>query len=336
MDRNNTNRRGRALNSVTVRALWIALVGTACATEPVTDIPRRLVQGDGLDVTYAFEQLALLHYGSADGEIGYVEGPEMAPSGPESFWVDDDGHVFICDSINQRIQQLSPAGRVLGHRDIGFSGNDLAVDRNGEMFVLDRSRRLVEQIGARGERRGAIPLSQRHVDTAFNLRVVNDQVRLASVMQDEAVLGRMQSGTMALLGKPEAPASIPGLSGRSQQRFATIRSPHRSADIDVYTDRAETVDKLRLPVEDVASVVFLGEDDAGNSYFQVETSEGHSGVNLSVYGLDTRGDLSSMITNLPNDYYVWTAKLLQVDRHGDIYQMLPTSTAVEINVWRRR
>jgi hypothetical protein len=42
-----------------------------------------------------------------------------------------------------------------------------------------------------------------------------------------------------------------------------------------------------------------------------------------------------IIQNLPNDYYVWTAKLLQVSDSRDVYQALPTREAVQVNGWQR-
>jgi hypothetical protein len=329
-----SRQRGRGLCRAILWMGW-AVAAWSCTTRAPLGVERRLVEGDGKGASYTLTQLAVFPYGSSEGQIGLFQAPEMAPSGPESFWVDGQGQIYICDSVNEQVKKLSPAGKLIGQQAIGFAGNDLAVDDNGEMFVLDRSRWVVEQIGANGQQHGVLQLERQQVETAFNLRVAGGQVLLGSVQQSEAVLGQLQAGKTVLRSAIAAATPGSGVKGLTEQRFRTLRNPRHRAEIDVLDSSEEVLDRLLLPVERVASVVFLGEDKAGNSYFQLETSDSDRGVKLSVYCLDKARNLDTVIENLPNDYYVWTAKLLQVSDSGDVYQVLPTREAVQVNVWQR-
>ncbi len=337
MKRVKPNREGALFRRAAVIVAGGALVAaSSCKTEPDGGVPRRVVEGTGQNTTYALRQIAVLSYGSGDVELGLFEAPEIGANGPESFWIDDAGQIHVCDSVNQKVKTFSPAGALVGQTPLGFAGNDLAVDERGDVFVLDRARRVVEHISPAGEKRGAIHLERHHVDTAFTLRATADQVLLDSVMQKQAVLGEMHGGTMALRASVSAPTMRSGIAGRAERRFKTARNIDHQAEIDVFDQGNHVIDRLLLPLDNVASVVFLGEDRAGNNYYQLELSDRDGGVSLSVYCLDQAGNLDSVIENIPNNYYVWTAKLLQVADSGDIYQMLPTDKAVELNVWERQ
>lgn len=318
-------------------AICMLNIAFGCTTKTDAGIDRRIVQRNAKQTFYIKHQIAVFPYGDGDAELGLLQAPEMGANGPESFWVEDSGQIYICDTVNQKIKKLSRTGELLDQISLDFAGNDLAVDSNGDMFVLDRARRLVEQVNGFGKKRGAIQLDRHHVETAYNLRVVKDRVLLSSVMQEEKVLGKMHSGKMALRMSVGAQTPIVGgVVGRTERRFKTLRNERRQAEIDVFGKENQVLDSLLMPLENVASVVFLGEDRFGNSYYQLEVLESDRSVSLNVYCLDKRGNIDSAIENIPNNYYVWTAKLLQVAASGDVYQVLPTEDGVEVNVWERQ
>lgn len=66
---------------------------------------------------------------------------KMAPGeirSPHSLWVTQDGNVYVCDRLNNRIQIFSPAGDFVGQW-VGLTWpTDLFVDGNGEFFVAER------------------------------------------------------------------------------------------------------------------------------------------------------------------------------------------------------
>jgi hypothetical protein len=52
--------------------------------------------------------------------------------------------------------------------------------------------------------------------------------------------------------------------------------------------------------------------------------------------LSESGEFHDAVENIQNNYFVWLGKMLQVDKKGNIYQVLPTENNVKINVWERQ
>lgn len=286
---------------------------------------------DSSGTTYSLKNTAVLAYGNGREQIGRISNGDVT-AGPESFWVDKNGQMYVCDTVNKKIKVYSAAGVLLEEKDMGFAATDLVVADNGDMFVLDMSRGVVEQIGPDGRKKASLELKGKLAETAARLRVDGNEVALQTHEQYEVVL--TQDGTADLLSEISEMSARLGLKGLDGKRFQTLRNELRQGEIIVFNDTGTVIRKVTLPVEgQVASIVYLGQDLIDNSYFQVETSA-VSGVELSVYRLDPNGNVASVIPQIPNDYSTWTAKLLEVDKAGNIHQMLPTPGGVQINMWQ--
>ncbi|MBN2020810.1 MAG: hypothetical protein JW749_11375 [Sedimentisphaerales bacterium] len=284
---------------------------------------------------YILKRLARLEYGSGKDQIGLLDVPDIPRSGPESFWVNDKGEIYICDTVNASIKQFSPDGKFLNEYPMGFNCSDLAVGEEGNLFVLDRSRRLLHQF-TKDEKQAAVQLIDRQLmERADILSFSGNKLVMISVEQEEHEIGEFKDGKFLLLERTNSQGKK-GIMGRKQTRFLTIKTHSKRGEIGILGKEGEIQKKITLPVEQVASIVFLGQDDKGNFYIQVERTKAEGiGINLSVYCLDSEGSVDSVIENIPNNYLVWTAKLLQVNANGDIYQVLPIREGVEINVWMR-
>jgi hypothetical protein len=284
---------------------------------------------------YTFEQIAILEYGGADDQIGLVNEPEMERCGPNSFAVTERGDIYILDSVNQKVKIFSASGKLLRLQDIDFVASDLAVDDNGDMFLFDATRRVVEHIDVNGERQKSIQIDEL-ARKAFSLQAIDGEVIFYTADQRATVLSQNLQGKTVLV-ETLALSSKKGMKGRNGKRFKTLRNSNRIGEIYILDADSKALNTITLPIENVASITFLGQDKDGNSYFQLEISEKDvQGVVLSVYCLDNDDHLQSVIENMPNNYFVWTAKLLQVDAKGNIFQVLPTEENVQINVWKRQ
>lgn len=278
---------------------------------------------------YQYQQVTTLQYGSADDQIGLIIEDNMPPSGPESFWVDNAGFIYVCDSVNKQVKKINPAGKIMAQKAVDFSANDIAVDNSGNIFLFDRSRRVIQQFSADGKT-DEIDISKELNDTAFGLKIVDDELVFETGCQSQVQL--TENKTLKSNGDVKN-----GIKGNNGKRFNVLRNMERKGEIDVTDENGNVLDLLVLPVDNVASIVFLGQDKKGNSYFQVEISKQDiQGVSLNVYCLNSDGDIDSVIADIPNNYYVWTAKLLQLGKNGDIYQVLPTEDNVQVNVWKRK
>ena len=86
---------------------------------------------------YQFQQIITLQYGPGADQVGLSIEYEMPPCGPESFWVDNAGFVYLCDSVNKQVKKINSAGKVMLQKTVDFSANDIAVDDAGNTSEED-------------------------------------------------------------------------------------------------------------------------------------------------------------------------------------------------------
>ena len=287
---------------------------------------------------YFYKQICVLEYGSEIDEIGLINEHEMEPIGPRSFWVNNKGQIYILDSVNQRIKILSDYGKLLGHHNINFMGSELVVDDNGDMFVFDPARSAVEQVDQSGKNLGAIKIDSRG-KVPHGLRILNGDVIFS-------LTDRKATQTIALTNKIKGKSKLiepftildhDGMKGFANKYFNTfLQRSKRKAGVFIFDKDNEELDLINFPIENVSSIRFINEDQNNNSYFRFEISDPNvKGVELSVYYLGAKREFHSAVINMPNNYFVWTSKLVQVDEKGNIYQVLPTENNVQINKWTR-
>lgn len=323
-----------AAQKVTVRAV-------KPADDPIRTLPAPLRAASGgtkrgaggsVETTYSLKHTTVLAYGKSHEQLGRISNGDVT-GGPESFWVDKNGRIYICDTINGKIKVFSPSGVLLEEKAMGFAATDMVVADNGDMFVLDMNRTVVEQFGPDGQKKGSVVLKGRLAESGSKLRVEGNEVALQTNDQTEVAL--MEEGKSDLRSEVSEKSAKAGLKGLNGKRFQTLRNELRQGEVTIFDESGAVLKKLTLPVEgQVASIVYLGQDQADHSYFQVETSA-ESGVDLSVYSLDPDGNVVGALPQIPNDYASWTAKLLEIDGAGNIYQMLPTESGVQMNTWQR-
>ncbi|MDH5768013.1 MAG: hypothetical protein OEZ31_03535, partial [Nitrospirota bacterium] len=92
-------------------------------------------------------------YGSGKGEVGAFSGPEGSSRGPLSFNVDDEGNIYICDTVNERIQIFSTNGIYQSTIPLkkGTIATDIAVDKKGFVYILDYTVSKLYQYDKTGE-----------------------------------------------------------------------------------------------------------------------------------------------------------------------------------------
>jgi sugar lactone lactonase YvrE len=88
-----------------------------------------------------------ISYGKGKEDIGAYNRGEGAAMGPRSFTVDIMGNVYICDTVNERIQIYSPSGEYLSTISLaeGTVADDIVVDSAGSVYVYDDSIGLLSQ-----------------------------------------------------------------------------------------------------------------------------------------------------------------------------------------------
>jgi len=268
-------------------------------------------------------------YGKGSNQLGAVSTPGVERQGPASFAVDDQGNLFVCDTVNGRIKAFSPEGKTI--LDIAAAGAlvDLALDEAGNIFAFDGRSGALAAYDPTGKPISAIPIPPDLLPKAQNLRLVGGRIVLVGRDQEEFELGSLKEGE---LKKREKIAVSKGLAAESGKSYAALRASESLAELEIR--EGEETRRVGFPLPRLASVAFLGEDGSGNVYLQVEQSrEKGPGVDLGVIKLDPEMNPVAMIEKIPNNYSNWTARLLQINRRGDVFQMLPNSDGVALNRW---
>ena len=290
---------------------------------------------------FKFKNLAKLSYGQDERQVGLLDEKETL-QGPESFWVDEDGLIYILDSVISRINVLGEDGTFLKTIALKIQGNDIAVSPGGQIFIFQQMTGTIHCLDHGGRSAAVLEISQELLKIPRYFRMTEDGLSIFNSDLNEFFLtrsGKSSDGAVEFLTVPKNVAGQ-GLKIKNNRVVKVTKNIDRTASIDLgQIDRSVPPISAKVDSCAIASIEFLGQDDSERLYFQVESfksSEPASGVKLSVYVMDLAGKELCRVENIPNNYYTWTTKLLHVTSKGDIYQMLPMPEGVQINVWMRQ
>jgi hypothetical protein len=107
-------------------------------------------------------------WGAGPGDVGLEQGRNLPPVGGSAFDVDEGGTVYVLDQANRRLLRWSRGSRTPGAIPLSINGTlaDLAVDRDGTMYVLETTKAsdrapLLRTFGADGSGRGSSEVGER-------------------------------------------------------------------------------------------------------------------------------------------------------------------------------
>ena len=287
--------------------------------------------GQGEQLAYSRSVAATFEYGSEPTQLGRRVGPERRPIGPVSFAVDAAGRLAIADDVNGRVQVYSPAGQLA--RSLPARGwiHDLVFDKAGDLYTLDVDGVVASHDVETGQTKWRGSLTAGLARTLGLFGVVGETVDLRS--PDQA------SQPLVQAGKP-----VPIAEQAAKRKGA--KSPSGAYYTTSYRDRGHVyrldgqgtiVRDISLGLSDVASVVFLAEDRAGNVYVQVERFISRDAANhkvgVEVRRFDSRGNLTATIALAPVTYVEMSRSTVVTD-DGTVYQLLPTESGVSLLRWQ--
>jgi len=280
-----------------------------------------------------YTHIASLPYGKGPGEVGRIHVEGMERQGPQSFAVDDQGNIYLCDTVNGRVQVISPQGKPISQIQVGGHISDLAVDEKGNIFVLSESRGAIQQFGSDGSFKAEIPVDRALLSEKDTLAFQLGGVCLRSRDQRDCEIGRIENDM--LRGTTAKKTVETGVKGGKDIFYATRKESGEGGQLTIMDAGGSVLRNVKIDVPRLASIVFLGDDGNGNIYLQVEKSKDEGrGVDLGVLKLDRDGNVVGSVENIPNVYTNWTARLLQINGKGDVYQMLPGDKGVDLNMWK--
>ncbi|MFQ3633559.1 hypothetical protein [Roseiflexus sp.] len=257
--------------------------------------------------------------------------------GPQSFGVDRQGNIAICDTANRRVQVFAADGtyRMTIPVEAPAAPADIAVDDAGNLYVLDDTHGTLDRYDPQGR------LQQRITVVVEQLRgplhIVGETLYLSGETGDRPI-GVIALGELApVAGASDVMpvGSLPGIVGRTSGRLYAVRKvdPTRGI-VEVVDAKGTSMQAISVVVPQLASIRFLQEDAAGTIYVQVERNmpEG-TGVLLEVHTFDVQGRFICRIPIPENEYETWTVKLLDVGVDGSIYQFIPQFDGSHLNVF---
>jgi len=275
--------------------------------------------------------IATLRYGSGAGEVGFVNTPEVERQGPESFAVDAQGNVCICDTVNGRVQIISPEGKPLAQFPVNGRISDIAVDERGDIFILNETAHALQRYDRSGGMTGEIPLPPDIFAAKGILTYQGRKFYLSDHDQYTRELARLENGNLATGSMKKTAGAHARVVG--DYLFMTRRVSGESSEIRVMDGEGNAVRTIGLNIPGLLSIVFLGQDVKGNGYIQIEESKGPAEVGLRVLKVSPGGGVIGSTDYMPNKYMCHTARLLTVTQKGTIYQMLPTGTGCDLNIY---
>ena len=285
-------------------------------------------EGSGGFVRDSIDRIA---YGNGSSEIGRINLPEVERQGPQSFAVSGKGDIYISDTVNSRVQIYGPDGKL--KRSIAIPGRpgDIAVTEAGDLFVLNEGKGDILHFSPEGDKLSQIPISRTILSDLESFRTMGGQLLLRTRDQEEYEIAVAEDGKAGAVRGPFRGSRL------TPDATCLVRKVSGAGgEVSIIGRGGKVMDTIPVPVDRLASIVFLGRDEEKNLYLQVEqTRSDGTGVELGVLKLNPAGILLDKIRDIPNNYSNWTVRLLQVNDKGDIYQMLPGPEAVELNRWSR-
>jgi hypothetical protein len=271
----------------------------------------------------------VLRYGSDAAELGMVHGVEMEPVGPPSFAVSSDGNVLVADTAKQRVAIYAPDGTYL--RSISVTGialGDVTTDKAGRIYVFDQVRFTLHQYDADGTPRSTLALNPKDIDTRGYFHVAGAAVYFADAAVQDVLVANIEAGGLTA---PDASIErkTDGIHAESGKVYSVGLVRGEALLVQV-RESATDAKLLEAPVDGIVSARFAGEDRDQRFYIQTERLEGATVV-LEVVTFASSGEQLG-VRHLPeNDYFIWTAKLVDVRSDGALVQFLPQRDQARLN-----
>jgi hypothetical protein len=278
-----------------------------------------------------------ISYGKEKGKLGLFLIKGLPRRGPESFTNDIEGNLYICDTVNQKIQIYSQGGDFLYEIPLkeGMTASDIATDESGNIYIYDDLQGRLYQYDKKGNLLVAIPVDFKKWQSRGPMHIVNNEVYIRTSNQEDILIGKIINGSLVPPVAEDLLQPIKkGIHGFSGRRYFVRLVRFEKGEIEIIDKGGVSVKRITLPLKGIVSISFLQEDKWGNFYVQTERVENEQ-LLLEVHKFDPNGSLITTVLIPENDYISWSVKLLSIDRDGNIYQFLPTRDKGRLNIFRK-
>jgi hypothetical protein len=203
---------------------------------------------------------------------------------------------------------------------------DVSIDTNGFLYVYAEDK--LYQYDSMGNLLSEMPIDQTRWDSRGSMQIVDHNVYIRGGMSEgyeaDALIARIENGQLVSPSDQELQEPLhdqDGFIGRSGKRYVAVPQDTAGAALEVI-EKDGTKSPRFLPVQNIRSIVFLGEDRQGNAYIQTE-AEQDGGISVAVTRFDATGNYLDTIPIPDNSYEFHTIKRMTVGEDGTVYQMIP-------------
>lgn len=277
-------------------------------------------------------------YGSGKGEVGAVDAGEGAIIGPKSFTVDDKGNIYICDTVNERIQVFSSNGKYLSTISFkkGTFAEDIDIDKQGFVYVYNRVK--LYQYDKKGNIVTSIDVDESRWGGGGTMHVINNEIYIYACDYDtcgDFLIGRTLFNNMLVGPSVEEPKRFneKGKQGLSQKKYMTGLKRFERGETEIKDRDGATFKIMSFPLKEILSIKFLGEDKRENLYIKTERDNETHELVVEVHKFNADGDYLNTIQMSPSNIHFWSVKNCEVSKDGTIYQFLPEKDRLRLNIF---
>lgn len=272
----------------------------------------------------------VIPYGEGKGEIRKLSGDEGYSGGPHSFAVAANGDIFVCDTFNNRIQVYSANGEHVRSINMpeGFMPDDIAIDRNGFAYVYAIGG-FLRQYTANGQFVKEIRIDESRWSARGPMSVIGDSLYVRGNNDNDVMIARLHDGLIAV--SPDEyvkPLEDVALGNSGRQYLTSLNREGRTAGVEIIDH--DNRYKISIPLQQIVSIEFLGEDRQGNFMVTLESSTEDNKILMDVLVLDPSGELINKVS-IPNDFMYWSIRQMVIGNHGEILVMEPSKDRLVIS-----
>ena len=277
---------------------------------------------------YRSREVLSAPWGRDPGQLGLLEQAEGV--GPQSLCVDPAGNIYILDLVNRRVQVFSPQGEFTRQTACGILAHDLRLGSGGEMYLLAPYHGLVEKYNAGGALETSWPVSP-NIWLIDGLCILDGDVVLRTVLQTEYTVARQGQ---ALDPKQQQEATRSGFSGgQTGRRYTTRWIDDHSGMLQTLDEAGQLLREIEVTTaEKLGSLVYIGEDAAGNVYLRAELLGVPKVDRLRIFKVGPGGQLLAEFS-LPAGDFTFIYRNLYLSPDGDIYQLLTGPEGARVLLW---
>jgi hypothetical protein len=260
-----------------------------------------------------------LSWGRGRGQVGLWRRPEAQPVGPAALAWSRDGSFSIVDTVRRSLLHLSAQGKVLSRHPLQRAIYDLLRGPGGRFWFMDLQRR---QVGVWGEGQASPWPAASMVGT-----IIPDGLHREGA---KVWLRTVEQRLVAPDGSTQRPSPVQtrkvgahkGLIRIAATGHNPTKATNSAATIPVVTRR------------ELASVVYLGADEAGDVYVRIDTfPAGKVPGTSSVHRYSRQGRPRGSV-QLRGISYTPIQRSLVLGPPGWIYQLYTTRQGVEVIAWQ--